>query len=238
MRNFISFILIILVWITNVSAYNNIENSKIKEVESLLNKEVTYVDIIEHNKEIIEKFNKLSTKEKYIVFDKIRNDNIKNSFNIENIVANAVIEDYKKKKLFVLDMNDEEINNAFLNKSKELWINTMSLTCNAPIKNFPWKIYYWVKPASSSFSTPYYYSDVMTSAWETLCDVELWFNTTRTKIYWTNSATRLLYNTYFSWVLSTRSSWVWWQSVVIWWTRMVLAWLTSYWVYSHTITWN
>jgi hypothetical protein len=146
----------------------------------------------------------------------------------------------KNQNIFIFDITDEEFNNLVKAKATELWL--LVWWCTAPIKNFPWVINYQDKPSSQSYTISYSYQDVRTEASETICDLEVFYNTWSSNppsgyyVWGTTALTRTMISVFFWWSLSTRFDTTRLYSIVVWWLRSAL--LTDAYVADTMVIWK
>lgn len=237
------------IWLLlNVNAFDINKKTKLEDIAMLLTLEQSASSFKNYNEAkafsdiydtaIMEKFNLLSTEEKYQVLDIIKyNDKYKKTeIQTQDLIIDSVIEDLRRKNIFSWDVNEIEFKKLLTDKANNLWVQNL-LTCSAELKNFPWKIYYSEKPSHKVNLHAFYFNNVKTDPNEYPCDTELWYNYSYTNVWGTTAITRLMITSWYGGALSTKDAWLGRLSLVIW-TKAALFWLTDVGLYNNVVLWQ
>lgn len=192
--------------------------------------------------EIIRKrFQLLSNKQKNKVILLAKTENMKKSGIQEDKqdLLKEVIDLIDKEDKYIWDLSEDElklyVNSINVVSTLDNTLITQS-SSSCPVKSFPDIISYVEKPTYTSYVSTYYYSNVATEIGETPCDTELWYNTSKDRVWWTNFLTRDMINWWYGGKLSKRTSSGDDRIVIGYWGAFSRG-LTDYWLSQSVVIW-
>lgn len=192
------------------------------------------IKILENDKLITEKFNSFSIKDKHKILSLLRQYNSINN-ETQQVIVNDIYDkiqiNLEKQWKFLLDLQEREIKNLFLEEFNKNNFTKAVLSCSAPLVSYPTAIYYKDK---ISTDTEYHWRkvrNVKNDPNESVCDTEVSFLTIWDYVWADIWTARQMITLWFWWVLHSRNEYERdYSHLIVWFWTSSAFWFTDTWL--------